>query len=117
MLRGIQAHRRAMARWMAVVTGVLLVSGCASTLSARVTSFAKWPADAQGASYRIVPATGQTNNLEFQNIADMVRANIGPVGLVEASLAQRAPGRGSMCTYSIPIRRRRFGCSVTPTPI
>jgi hypothetical protein len=85
MLHIKRARQRVLSQWLAVVAGLLLVSGCASTLSARVTSFQKWPADAQGASYRIVPGAGQENNLEFQNIADMIRANIGPVGLVEAS--------------------------------
>lgn len=66
----------------------LLVSGCASTLSARVTSYQQWPANAQGATYRIVPDQKQVNNLEFQSIADMIRASIGPTGLVEARSGQ-----------------------------
>lgn len=72
--------------WFALAA-ITLVTGCASTLSARVTSFQKWPADSQGATYAIVTAAGQENNLEFQSIADMVRANIGPIGLVEAPSA------------------------------
>jgi hypothetical protein len=66
------------------LTGALLLVGCASTLSARVTSYQQWPANTQGATYRIVPTDGQKNNLEFQSIADMIRASIGPTGLVEA---------------------------------
>lgn len=77
-------RQRAFIRFFAVLASAVLVSGCASTLSARVTSFQQWPADAQGQSYRIVPHDSQANNLEFQAIADMVRATIGPVGLVEA---------------------------------
>lgn len=68
----------------ALLASAILVAGCASTLSARVTSYQQWPADASGASYRIVPSTTQVNNLEFQAISDMIRASIGPTGLVEA---------------------------------
>jgi hypothetical protein len=67
-----------------VLAAVVLLTGCASTLSARVTSYQQWPANAQGSTYRIMAAPTQTNNLEFDAIADMVRASIGPVGLVEA---------------------------------
>ena len=63
---------------------VLLMTGCASTLSARVTSFQQWPGNATGDTYRIVRTAAQENNLEFQAVADMVRANIGPTGLVES---------------------------------
>ncbi|HUG60141.1 MAG TPA: DUF4136 domain-containing protein [Candidimonas sp.] len=75
--------------WMAIAS-LLLVTGCASTLSARVTSYEKWPANTQGQSYRIVPSANQVNNLEFQSVADTVRAAIGPTGLVEAHSGQAA---------------------------
>lgn len=67
---------------------VIMLAGlaaCGSTISARVTSFQQWPDNTMGASYRIVAAPAQSNNLEFQNYADMIRAAIGPVGLVETS--------------------------------
>jgi len=79
-----------MLRFWAAVASLLLVAGCASTLSARVTSYEKWPANVQGQSYRIVPSKTQANNLEFDSVADMVRAAIGPVGLVEARSGQTA---------------------------
>lgn len=72
-------------RFWAIMASTALLVGCASTISARVTSFQQWPADASGQSYRIVPATSQVNNLEFDSIADTIRANIGPTGLVEAA--------------------------------
>lgn len=75
--------------WM-VMASLFLVAGCASTLSARVTSYQQWPANAQGQLYRIVPSASQGNNLEFQSVADMVRASIGPTGLVEARSGQTA---------------------------
>ncbi|NYT63983.1 DUF4136 domain-containing protein [Alcaligenaceae bacterium] len=75
--------------WVALAS-LLLVAGCASTLSARVTSYEKWPANTQGQLYRIVPSASQKNNLEFQTVADMLRAAIGPTGLVEAQAGHTA---------------------------
>jgi len=77
-------------RFRAVVVGMALagatmLAGCASGFYANVTSYQKWPADAAGQTYRIVLDEGQSvDNLEFQAVADMVRANIGSTGLVEA---------------------------------
>jgi hypothetical protein len=77
-------------RYLGVLLVVLLASGCASTLSATVTQFQQWPANAQGARYHIVAAPAQQNNLEFQSVADTIRANIGPTGLVESSTPEQA---------------------------
>lgn len=73
-----------MVRRLALILLAAGLTGCASTIAARVTSFQQWPQDTMGATYRIVATPDQQNNLEFQNYADMVRAAIGPVGLVEA---------------------------------
>lgn len=83
MWHRIQSHQRRLIQSLAVAASLVFISGCASTLSARVTSFQQWPADAQGATYRVVPAAAQDNNLEFSAVADMVRASLGPVGLVD----------------------------------
>src|SRR3546814_4775775 len=71
-------------RIFAMAASMALLAGCASTISARVTSFQQWPSDASGQDYRIVPAANQVNNLEFESIADTVRAAIGPTGLVRS---------------------------------
>lgn len=68
------------------MAALMVLAGCASTISARVTTFQQWPADAQGASYRIVPPAGEA--LEVQTFADMVRAAIGRTGLYEAQGGQ-----------------------------
>ncbi|WP_235610665.1 DUF4136 domain-containing protein [Bordetella sp. H567] len=83
--------RWAQAAILVLVTGLL--AGCASTptVSARVTSFQEWPADATGQRYRFVPADpSQNNNLEYQSFQDMVRSGISPTGLVEAGPGQPA---------------------------
>ena len=75
---------------LAGALGVMVgVSGCASTMSTRVTSFQQWPADAQGQTYRF--AQSQEANLEKRAYQDMVRASMGSTGLVEA--APGAPAR------------------------
>lgn len=75
-------------RGISGLIALTLLAGCASTLSARVTTFQQWPADAQGASYRLVPPAG--NTLETQTFSDMIRAAIGRTGLYEAQGGQNA---------------------------
>lgn len=90
MSHSLKASRYVLLRCFAVLLVTFLVSGCASTLSAHVTTFQNWPADTQGTSYRIVPGPAQVNNLEFQAFADMIRASVGPIGLVQAKPGQAA---------------------------
>ncbi len=68
--------------WLAAAA--LLLSGCASTLSARVTTYQQWPVGVQGEYYRILPSGNQAGNLQFSAYADMLRAAIGATGLREA---------------------------------
>jgi len=73
------------------VMGVVLLAACAApTWSARVTTFQQWPPDAEGKTYRLVASQGQSGSLEYQTFSDMVRANIGRTGLVEAGPGQKA---------------------------
>jgi hypothetical protein len=86
-----RSWRYAQAFALLLLAGVL--AGCATTqsVSARVTSYQEWPANADGQRYRFVPADpSQTNNLEYQNFQDMVRSGISPTGLVEAQPGQPA---------------------------
>lgn len=92
-------------RYLAFLVGALALSGCASTISARVTSYEQWPADAAGSSYRIVASPEQRNSLEFQSFSDMVRAAIGPTGLVEAVPSDSARF-DVLIEYGSPAERR-----------
>ena len=70
--------------WLALSVAVL--SGCTSTMAARVTSFQQWPAGVEGQRYQFVQSNAdQSNNLEYRAYQDMVRAAIGATGLVEAT--------------------------------
>lgn len=74
----------------AAVAVSVMLAGCASTLSANVTSFQQWPAGVEGQSYQIAKPSGDQNALEYSAYQDMLRAAIGPTGLVEASGGQAA---------------------------
>lgn len=89
----------------ALVFALALVSGCASSLSAQVTRYQHWPANAEGGYYHIVASEAQKNNLPFSAFADMVRAAIGATGLVEAQNADSARFDLSL-DYDNPIERR-----------
>ncbi len=89
MFNSLRSYAQA-ARAGGALALALVLAGCASTLSARVTSYQQWPADAAGATDRIVPDKGQKNDLEYQAYVDMLVASIGPTGLVQARSEQAA---------------------------
>lgn len=105
MWRSISQYGYCALRYLALLVGVLALSSCASTISARVTSYQKWPADAAGSSYRIVATQEQRDSLEFQSFSDMVRAAIGPTGLVEAASGDNARF-DVLIDYGSPAERR-----------
>lgn len=87
-------------RWRllaASLVAVATLAGCATTSSpfaARVTTFQQWPADAVGQTYRFAGQGrgGQAPaDLEYQNYEDVIRANLGGIGLVEAQAWDRQP--------------------------
>ncbi len=69
-----------------------MLGGCAAPrISAHVTSFQQWPADAAGQAYAFAPVPSeQASNLEFQAYRDVVRAGLGSIGVVEAKPGQVA---------------------------
>jgi hypothetical protein len=75
-----------------IIACVSILSGCATpTVTAHVTSFQRWPADAAGQTYAFaaVPEV-QAQNLEYRSYLDMVRAEMGRTGLVEAPAGKPA---------------------------
>src|SRR3546814_338169 len=126
-LRPVGVLRKFMRTSMALLA-IYALAGCATTLSARVTSFQKWPGGVQGETYRLVRGADQPDSLEYQTYADMVRASIGPVGLVEATAGGKArfgggwmgKGRGWGGGRFIPavssIRRMAIWCGRPSAP-
>jgi len=82
--------------WLAAAAVVcsMALTGCASSVSARVTSFQQWPADAAGQTYQFASSDAQARSLEYQAYQDVVRANIGATGLMEAP-------RGSAARFDV----------------
>ncbi len=67
---------------------VALLSGCASPITARVSSFQQWPADAVGSSFGFLAPTDPTRELEQASYASLVTAE-----LVKQSLHPAASGQ------------------------
>lgn len=63
---------------------LMLAAGCASSLSARVTTYQQWPGITVGDTYKFEAPAGKGATLEYQTFEDMVRAAIGRTGLAEA---------------------------------
>ncbi|MCR4159024.1 DUF4136 domain-containing protein [Kerstersia gyiorum] len=63
---------------------VFMLAGCASSISARVTSFQQWSDSYEGQTYRIDTPEQSRGNLEYSSYEDMLRAALGATGLVEA---------------------------------
>lgn len=72
-----------------VASLLFLLSGCASSWSAKVSTYQRWPENGLGESYRIEPTANQMGHLEYESVADSVRAAIGVTGLVEAQQGAR----------------------------
>lgn len=66
-----------------------LLTGC-STLTAKVTAFHAWPADAAGSTFVMAPAAGNTPELEQTTWNGYVAAALVRVGLVAAGPSQPA---------------------------
>lgn len=90
----------------AVLLSVALLSACAApSWSAKLTRYQQWPHDAVGARYQFKATEQEKNNLEFQAFADMVRAAIGPTGLVYAEPGTEARFVVEM-EYGNPVEQR-----------
>ncbi|MFT0851782.1 DUF4136 domain-containing protein [Achromobacter sp. F4_2707] len=68
-----------------LLAALLFLGGCASSLSARVTTYQQWPVGVEGEYYQIVGSPQQSGNLQFAAFSDMLRAAIGPTGLREVA--------------------------------
>lgn len=83
----MQTPERAVA-WL-TLCAALLLTGCASTLTAKVTRFNQWPADTAGASYRFTAPDPQLD-LELQAYQGQVGAELQQLGLRPAGTGETA---------------------------
>ncbi len=68
-----------------------LLAACASSITAKVTSFNQWPADAAGASFSYIRPADSLNDLEQQTYETFVQLELEKIGLKRAEKGQ--PGR------------------------
>lgn len=68
----------------------LLLSGCASIITAQVSSFQQWPADAQGSSFSLLAPTDASRRLEQGSYGAQVAAELEKQGLKQAAPGQPA---------------------------
>lgn len=84
MLLGTKRSFLTLRYYLALGSLAFLLSGCASSSwSAKVSSYQRWPDNVVGERYRLQPTENQLGNLEYESVADTVRAAIGATGLVE----------------------------------
>ena len=76
---------------LALLGGALLLTGCAATVSTRVTNFNAWPADATGGTFAFTPhKSGEAKELEQSTYQQYVREELERLGLKAAAAGQPA---------------------------
>jgi hypothetical protein len=77
-------------RWslLLAAAALALLAGCASPITAKVTSFHVWPADAAGQTFSFVAQTGKAGELEHATYEGYVAAELARLGLKPAAAGQ-----------------------------
>jgi Domain of unknown function (DUF4136) len=65
-----------------------LLTACASSITARVTSFNQWPADMAGSSFSYITPVNPTRELEQATYENLVQAELEKLGLKRAAAGQ-----------------------------
>ena len=73
-----------------VVVLCLLLSGYASVIRSEVTAFHQWPASMPGKRFVFSPSAEQSNSLEYQSYAQLIRKPLHDLGLEEAVTSETA---------------------------
>lgn len=85
---GCAARAARMARLAATLGLAALVAACASPITAKVTSFNQWPADAAGSTFSFIRPADQLNDLEQQAYESQVQTALEKLGLRRAPPGQ-----------------------------
>lgn len=72
-----------------LITATLMLTGCASTLRADVTTFTTWPADVPDTSYVFERTKAQDDSLEYRSYENLVRNTVRNLGLHEAEAGKK----------------------------
>jgi Domain of unknown function (DUF4136) len=81
-------HFSSLARLALAAALLGLLAACASPITARVTSFNQWPANAAGSTFSYVSRTDNTRELEQASYESHVQAELEKRGLVRAPAGQ-----------------------------
>lgn len=74
--------------WLAGLLAAMLLAGCASPITAKVTSFNQWPADMVGATFSTIAPQVKANDLEQAAYEGYVQAALEKSGLKRAAPGQ-----------------------------
>lgn len=91
---------------MLVAAMSLLLAGCATTIRSDVTAFHQWPDRLPDKSYVFAAPQPPQDTLEYRDYLDLVRAELGKLGLSEAATPDAAALRVAMqfSTIDQPLR-------------
>ena len=73
--------------WLALSV-VVLLTACASPITAKVTSFNQWPADAMGSTFSYIRPADKANDLEQEAYEGYVQLELEKLGLKRAAPGQ-----------------------------
>ena len=93
-----------------------LLTGCASTITARVTSFNQWPADMAASTFSYITPVNPTRELEQASYENLVQAELEKLGLKRAAAGQvgrvqvdvAATHRAEDKTYMAPVYQDNY---------
>lgn len=70
------------------VLAIALLTGCASPITAKVTSFNQWPANAAGSTFSYITPADKANDLEHEAYESYVQTELEKLGLKRAAPGQ-----------------------------
>jgi hypothetical protein len=84
-----------------LLSSLVLVAGCATTVTTQVTPFHELTGSLAGQRFVIVPTAEQQNSLEFGAYADLVRQALVEKGLVDAGNERASADLGVSMSYEV----------------
>jgi Domain of unknown function (DUF4136) len=115
-LPALSRHFSSLARLSLAAALLGLLTACASPITARVTSFNQWPANAAGSTFSYVSRTDNTRELEQATYESYVQAELEKRGLVRSPAGQvgrmqvdvTTSSRSEQKTYLQPIYQDNY---------
>ncbi len=102
-----------MFKYLALLLGALLLTGCATTIRTDVTAFHEWPAQMKDKSYRFEAPPKPDDTLEYRSYQNLVRAELTKLGFTEAS-APAVPNLTVTMQFSTTLQAVRVVQAIDP---